>query len=190
MQDLPGKAPDERDELVKVLRADPAKSRATHDDNKSEYILLPLDGRVHLPASGKEAVLHNPHGGKELQRHRKQNCKRVEELHGLCKSRGSVEIYDDDGVDVRSECEIGERTGAAKKDLTNVLLNNLRRDSENSQMRKIMTPESSIGNLCGSRMESVMGITYIKVFKRHPKKTGRSSIPSLCLRRRTPQFCW
>ena len=68
---LPGKAPDERDELVKVLRADPTESRTAHDDNKSEYILLPFDGPVHLPASGEESVLHNPHGGEELQRHRK-----------------------------------------------------------------------------------------------------------------------
>jgi hypothetical protein len=71
LQDLPSKTPDERDELVKIFRADPAESRAAHDDHKSEYILLPLDVPVHLPASGEESVLHNPHGGEELQRHRK-----------------------------------------------------------------------------------------------------------------------
>ncbi len=74
-EDLPGEAPDERDELVKVLCANPAENRAGHDDQKSEYILLPFDRPVHLPASGEESVLHNPHGGEELERHRKQNCK-------------------------------------------------------------------------------------------------------------------
>jgi hypothetical protein len=119
LQDLPGKAPDERDKLVKVLCADPANSRAEHDDRKSEYILLPLDSPIHLPTSGEESVLHNPHGGEELQRHRKQNGKRVEKLHGLCESRRSVEIHDDNSADLRSECKIRERAGAAKKDLTN-----------------------------------------------------------------------
>jgi hypothetical protein len=30
----------------------------------------------------------------------------------------------------------------------------------NSPRRKIMTPESTMGNLCGSRIESVIGMTY------------------------------
>jgi hypothetical protein len=49
-----------------------------------------------------------------------------------------------------------------------------------------MTPESTLGNLCGSRMESVIGMTYETSTVKHHNTKGDVSLPSLYLRRRRP----
>ena len=74
---LPGETSHERDELIEILRASPAEYRAAYDNKEPEYVLLPLDIPVQFSTSSKEPILHDPHGGEELEWHGKQNCERI-----------------------------------------------------------------------------------------------------------------
>ena len=49
-----------------------------------------------------------------------------------------------------------------------------------------MTPESTMGNLCGSRIESVIGTTF-KTDQTLTLGRWHLSLPNLCLRRRRQQ---
>ena len=62
----PGETPDEGDKLIQVFGADPTEGRAERNDGETKHILLPLDKEVLFPAPGKETVLHDPDGRKEL----------------------------------------------------------------------------------------------------------------------------
>ena len=83
---LPCETSHERDKLIEILRASPAEYRATHNNNKPERVLLPFHIPIHLPTSSEEPILHDPHGGEELQWHGKQNRERIQELNGLRKA--------------------------------------------------------------------------------------------------------
>lgn len=80
--DAPRDAPDEADKLVEVLCARPRQDRAPDDGERPEAVLLPLDLEAALAAlrGRKEAVLHDAHGGEELQWGRQEDRDRVEEL--------------------------------------------------------------------------------------------------------------
>ena len=73
------------DEVTDTVALDEKDDETTADevvcDAEAEEVLLPLDDDVLLPAAFEESVLHDSHGGEELQRNRQQDCERVQELH-------------------------------------------------------------------------------------------------------------
>ena len=182
---LPSETPHERNKLIKIRSASPADYRAGHDNKEPERVLLPLHIPVQFATASEEPILHDPHGRKELEWHGKQNRERIQELYGLRKSRRRVKILQDDSIDIRSKGKIGQCAGTTEEDWNRsfrMISNGVR---SNSPRRKIMTPESTIGNLCGSRMESVIGMTY-KTCKGFTLPNKHVISPSLFLRRRIP----
>ena len=133
--DAPGEAPDERDELVEVGRAEVAERGAEDDAAEAEEVLLPLDDDVLLPATLEEAVLHDSHRREELKWDRQEDRKGVQELHlddcrvscfivgldgkndayRLRELAGGVEVDDDDSLHVGAEREVRHSTTTTEK---------------------------------------------------------------------------
>ena len=68
MGDLPSKAANERDKLVKVSSTSPTDERADDDHAKSEHVLLPFNPRITFATTGEDSVLEDPNGWEKLER--------------------------------------------------------------------------------------------------------------------------
>lgn len=79
-ENAPCDGSDQADKLVEVGCADPGDQGAGDRDREPEGVLHPLDARVAFAAAHKDAVLHDAHGGEELQGRREQDRHRVQEL--------------------------------------------------------------------------------------------------------------
>ncbi len=93
-----GKAADDGDEFVQVVRSGPGDQGTYHDHEKSKDVLLPLDQRVTAAGRLEDRLGGDFYRREKLQRRRQKDRERVDELNTVDEFAVLWHVEYDDGL--------------------------------------------------------------------------------------------